>query len=208
MTCEGHSASSQEILCKKGKLSCTSKRREADEPLAAARAPGPPEAGAGSLRVCTQSCIHTRLPWRQMLCLLIWVLWVRSALGRTCFLTDTTGLKMECWFSTQKRSQTYVWGFKCITTIHNFFQANLVSATFSNLGIPSRKCSELKLFSYNFVLTLEKKKIHCPLPCHPPTAAPPPQKNKNKNKKTLKLLYLVSNSKQILFIYLFLECIS
>lgn len=76
-----------------------------------------------------------------------------------------------------------------LTTIHNFFQANLVSMTFSNLVIPSRKSSELKQSHYSFVFTL-KKKMFSPLSFTSlsPECSPFPPK-----KETLKCPYLVSS---------------
>lgn len=85
------------------------------------------------------------------------------------------------WFSIKKKYQADGW---------KFFSANHVSVTFSNLIIPR---GELKAKNSGFATTWPscgRKKIHH---CLPPNPTPP--------LGTLKLLFLVSKSKQLLFIY-------
>ena len=140
-----------------------------------------------------------------MLGLPIGVLWVGSSLGLTCFVTETTGLKMECSFSAQKKSpQAYVWWSKCITTIHNFFQDNFVFVTFSNLVITSRKCSELKQFSNNLVSTLEKKKFPLSFTLSFPDCPPAKKKKKKKKKKKDPETSILGFKLKAYFIYLFI----
>lgn len=151
MTCKGHLASLQEtLLCNKWKLGCVPERSPCISGShsgwlcprghrAASRRPRDPEAGRKSVRPPAQAqAPHMPLSGRQMLPLQMSpVSRVISGLDLFCYWNYRFKKKEYWFFLTKKKSpQARMWWLTRITTIHNFFQANLVPMTFSNLVFP------------------------------------------------------------------------